>query len=460
MVPELEREQRLAKARLLAQAYGQSGMTAMVPGDGDLAFGLPFLREVAQKEKLPYLCANLLDLQGKPVFPGHLIKTIHGKKVGFFGVMVKEANLKDVNLTDPIAAAQAEVAALRAEKVDLVVALSHLGSPEDRQMAQKVPGIDLILGGHSRASMSEGQFAGEVPLFQAGSRGKHVGRLVVSLVPGGKGFADSSSQEREKAKAQRAAARVQSLEARLKEADTDAEKERLTRSLEVARKAIQVPAASGKSSLAGKNRVAGSQIPLSKDLAEDGAIKALVDALKAKMPDAFKDDHGHGGGDGHQEATAAPQNTGKFRGASSCRSCHAEEFAQWNSTAHARAYTSLIKEQRHLDFDCVRCHVTGWGQPGGPSEPDKVGILRNVQCESCHGPAAEHIANPTAVKPPRVKATESQCKTCHDPSQDMGRFNYKTYLPRVDHSQPPEKRVPGSTARPSPHPAPSPKGSH
>jgi DnaJ-class molecular chaperone len=91
----------------------------------------------------------------------------------------------------------------------------------------------------------------------------------------------------------------------------------------------------------------------------------------------------------------------------------------------------LVKERRHFDLDCWSCHVTGANLKGGPSGPYDVGPMRNVQCESCHGAGRQHVADPK-VDMVRVPS-EEHCKSCHSDEQTEGRFEYNSYLPRVDH---------------------------
>ena len=76
------------------------------------------------------------------------IKTPSGTiRVGLIGLTIA-ANLQPwVRYTPPVEAARAAVAALKG-KTDAIVALTHLTLAGDRQVAEQVPGIDVILGGH------------------------------------------------------------------------------------------------------------------------------------------------------------------------------------------------------------------------------------------------------------------------------------------------------------------------
>jgi hypothetical protein len=95
-----------------------------------------------------------------------------------------------------------------------------------------------------------------------------------------------------------------------------------------------------------------------------------------------------------------------YIGASECKKCHFKQFKSWKETKMAKAFALLkpgeAKEAKAkagldpardytADEACVKCHVTGQGEPGGydpkGDEAHKAG-REGVQCESCHGPAS------------------------------------------------------------------------
>ena len=82
-----------------------------------------------------------------------------------------------------VAAAQELVPRLR-RRADLVIALTHIGVDEDRRLVDHVPGIDLVIGGHSHTPLfqptlerAEGGWA--TPIAQAGSWGRYLGRTTL-----------------------------------------------------------------------------------------------------------------------------------------------------------------------------------------------------------------------------------------------------------------------------------------
>ncbi|MEZ6142759.1 MAG: multiheme c-type cytochrome [Zavarzinella sp.] len=101
--------------------------------------------------------------------------------------------------------------------------------------------------------------------------------------------------------------------------------------------------------------------------------------------------------------------TAKYAGDQTCVQCHANEHAIWSKSKHAHAYEALEKiaafpTGRNFDGECIICHTVGYAYRSGYLNAEKTPTLKNVQCESCHGPASLHVteeienlkkANPT-----------------------------------------------------------------
>ena len=122
-----------------------------------------------------------------------------------------------------------------------------------------------------------------------------------------------------------------------------------------------------------------------------------------------------------------------YAGAKSCKSCHADAYGTWKKSKHAKAYRALIKVNKAFDSACIACHVVGFEKPGGFIDSEITRKLENVQCESCHGAAAEHVAS-SGVKPVANKtwAPGEMCAQCHVQKHSPS-FKFSEYWPRISH---------------------------
>lgn len=109
-------------------------------------------------------------------------------------------------------------------------------------------------------------------------------------------------------------------------------------------------------------------------------------------------------------ASALPKET--YAGDGTCRACHRREYDDWLLTPHSIAWDSLQQGDKWRDPECVSCHVTARGKPGGFVDPGTTLHLTNVQCEVCHGPGGGHPGRATA---PEVDADAMSrlCVSCH-----------------------------------------------
>jgi hypothetical protein len=140
-----------------------------------------------------------------------------------------------------------------------------------------------------------------------------------------------------------------------------------------------------------------------------------------------------------------------YVGSDKCKSCHKGAYQVWErktdtGKSHSIAYTSLTEAKRptlrQYDGECVVCHVVGFGIQGGFRNEAQTPFLKNVGCESCHGPGSLHIQqaragspdakllalmNPykvppnesAAAKTQRINRLDQSCQKCHDTDNDV-----------------------------------------
>jgi len=106
----------------------------------------------------------------------------------------------------------------------------------------------------------------------------------------------------------------------------------------------------------------------------------------------------------------------QYIGAQGCTGCHDKIHNTEMLTPHAGAFTNaqFVAAGGQTNSACLPCHTVGYGLPTGFVSKSKTPQLAGVQCENCHGPAANHAANPddyTVV--PRVELAATVCGGCH-----------------------------------------------
>jgi hypothetical protein len=113
----------------------------------------------------------------------------------------------------------------------------------------------------------------------------------------------------------------------------------------------------------------------------------------------------------------------QYVGAQACTECHQGIHDSETLTRHAGAFTNavFVAAGGQTNTSCIVCHTVGYGLPNGfVSKNDKNTYprLAGVQCESCHGPAGNHAANPDDFTArPRVELAAEVCGGCHTGSQ-------------------------------------------
>ncbi len=170
---------KLASILITAKKYAKHKLPAIVASNMVTS---PHLKELAYFRKA---CRDY------PVLPYKIIER-SGLKIGIFGLMGQEAafyvpEAKPVRFSSPVEAAAAVVDVLRErEKVDLVICLSHSGTwpdkriSEDEILASRVPGIDVIISGHTHTVLNHYLYIGKTYIVSAGSFGRYLGRLELS----------------------------------------------------------------------------------------------------------------------------------------------------------------------------------------------------------------------------------------------------------------------------------------
>ncbi len=210
-------ESNLNKGEIDYAAYGYMNYDAIAIGNHEFDYGFDHLT-VTLKNLVPntaFLGSNIYFVEEtnktpiggdvplndrQLIFDEYLIREYNGVRVGIFTVVkpsivttTKLENVVNVEVGDPFAVAVRTVKKLREEeKVDVVIALTHLGYYADRSqftedadqrswgdedLAKIVNGIDLIVGSDTHTLIEEPVKIKNTWVVQAGEWGKYLGRV-------------------------------------------------------------------------------------------------------------------------------------------------------------------------------------------------------------------------------------------------------------------------------------------
>ncbi len=187
-----------------SKVMNQMGYDIAIVGNHEFDNGVECLaRNISGNSDISWITTNYnLDNSAlKGLFSPYVIKEYDSKRIAFIGIniqpkgMIAEGNYDGVVYLDPMKAANSTAWHLKHnEKVDMIVALTHVGYdeeplPNDVSIAANSEDIDLIIGGHTHTTLVDGKdrtrianLSGkEVLVAQTGSKGVNLGEIVVNL---------------------------------------------------------------------------------------------------------------------------------------------------------------------------------------------------------------------------------------------------------------------------------------
>jgi 2',3'-cyclic-nucleotide 2'-phosphodiesterase (5'-nucleotidase family) len=176
----------LLKGAQMVALFNTLGVDAVVFGNHEFDFGPEVTQQRMTEAKFQWLGTNVLGPDGTP-FGGALATTtrqVGDLTIGLFGLLTPEtARLSSpgptVMFAPVVPTAQTAVAALRQAGVDVIIALTHLSLAEDRALAQQVPGISVILGGHDHEPIT--WYEGGTLIHKSGSDAHYLGRIDLTI---------------------------------------------------------------------------------------------------------------------------------------------------------------------------------------------------------------------------------------------------------------------------------------
>ncbi len=168
--------------------YNHMGYQATTVGNHEFDWGQTILQERMAQAKFPMLLANVFDA-GLDTRPAWMIPaaifTVKGQQIGVIGVtskdtpsIVQAGNTDGLDFREPGPVVSQLAAELRAAGADVVIVLAHMpdvygGKVSGELTTVAVPGVDLIVSGHSHSGYSG--MINNIPIIQQYSSGTAIG---------------------------------------------------------------------------------------------------------------------------------------------------------------------------------------------------------------------------------------------------------------------------------------------
>lgn len=144
-------------------------------------------------QRHPVVCANLVmkaTHQSPAGIKEFILKKVGGVTVGITGVVTPTTphisfskNVAPFVFQLPADALRRVMPKMKQAGAQVIVVSSHLGVDDDRALAEAVPGIHVIVGGHSHTPLLKPLFVNNTVIVQAGKYMKYLGELDVAIDP-------------------------------------------------------------------------------------------------------------------------------------------------------------------------------------------------------------------------------------------------------------------------------------
>jgi 2',3'-cyclic-nucleotide 2'-phosphodiesterase (5'-nucleotidase family) len=179
-------ESTVFKGEQMIAALNAAGLDLATLGNHEFDFGVDVLLQRMAEARWQWVIANVIDTAtGEPIGGAapYVVRTFGPLRVGFIGLcltagIVTPDRPARLRLIDPLEAAATYLPMLKAELVDVIVALTHLTFDDDRRLAERFPEIDVIVGGHEHFPITA--MENRTLISKSGSDAKLVARIDVS----------------------------------------------------------------------------------------------------------------------------------------------------------------------------------------------------------------------------------------------------------------------------------------
>jgi len=173
--------------------FKEMGLELSAVGNHEFDWGVDKITKWAEEGELTFICTNIYDKRtNEPVDWAEPFVIIErkGVKVGFIGLATPEtayktlkANVENYEFRDPVEIITEWVPKVKEEGADIIVALTHLGSFQDKEgnisgeaaALCNVDGVDAVISAHTHQSVSG--LVNDRPIIQAYKNGRTFGKI-------------------------------------------------------------------------------------------------------------------------------------------------------------------------------------------------------------------------------------------------------------------------------------------
>ncbi len=186
----------LEEGESMINVMNEVGYDLMVPGNHDFNYGQDRLLELELLADFDMISGNIeYSVDDSEFMSPYVIQEFGDVTVGFFGLTTPETlykthpdNVTGLNFLDPAVQAAAIVAELD-PLVDIIILVAHIGLDDDtlitsEDIAIAVPGIDVIIDGHSHTVLADGMMVGDTLIVSTGEYMKNFGVFSLSIQDG------------------------------------------------------------------------------------------------------------------------------------------------------------------------------------------------------------------------------------------------------------------------------------
>eukprot|EP00873_Tetraselmis_striata_P031149 jgi/Tetstr1/451413/TSEL_038449.t1 len=190
------------RSEIVAEFSNDLGIDVMAVGNHEFDDGPEELAALLDAIEYPLISGNT-NVENEPLLegriPGTHVLEIGGEQIGIISALAEDTDETsspgdNVEFEDVIDSLTAQAEALTAEGIDKIIALTHVGYSRDLEIASNVPGVDVVVGGHSHSLLSntdesavggyptliDGVDGNEVPVVTAYAYGKYLGEIAVT----------------------------------------------------------------------------------------------------------------------------------------------------------------------------------------------------------------------------------------------------------------------------------------